>query len=272
VRDFGGSWLFWTCVTILIGFVLIALFAPVLAPYDPNATDLSNALSGPSLQHLLGTDESGRDTLSRVMFGARTSLVGPLFVVVLSTVFGIVVGLLAGWRGGWVDLVLSRVLDILFAFPGLLLAILVVALFGKGMTAPVVAMSVAYLPFVARLTRSLVVQGKTQPYVAAYRVQGFGPTYTATRRLLPNVSSTVLAQSTLNFGYALLDLAALSFLGLGVQPPTPDWGAMVEQGRGAVLSGQPMSAIAPAVAIVVVVVAFNVVGEEIGDRIARRER
>ena len=125
----------------------------------------------------------------------------------------------------------------MFAFPGLLLAILAVALFGKGLAAPVVAMSIAYTPFVARLVRSLVIQAKARPYVAAYQVQGFGRTYVAIRRLLPNVAPTVLAQSTLNFGYALLDLAALSFLGLGVQPPTPDWGAMINEGRGAVLQG-----------------------------------
>ena len=271
LRAFGGAWLYWVCVAVLVGFVLLAIVAPLVAPYDPTATSFANTLAPPSPEHWLGTDEAGRDTLSRLMYGARTSLVGPLCVVVFSTVLGVLVGLVAGWRGGWTDAFLSRVFDILFAFPGLLLAILVVALFGKGMVAPVVAMSIAYLPFVARLTRSLVVQGKARPYVAAYRVQGFGPVHTAVRRLLPNVSSTVLAQSTLNFGYALLDLAALSFLGLGVQPPTADWGYMVNEGRGAVLSGQPLSAVAPALAIVLVVVAFNVVGEELGDRIARRD-
>lgn len=271
LRAFGGSWLYWACVAVLVGFVVVALIAPLIAPYDPDATNLSDTLAPPSPEHWLGTDEAGRDTFSRLLYGARTSLVGPLCVVVFSTILGVVVGLVAGWRGGWVDAVLSRVLDILFAFPGLLLAILVVALFGKGLAAPIIAMSIAYMPFVARLTRSLVVQGKSRPYVAAYRVQGFGPIHTSVRRLLPNVSSTVLAQSTLNFGYALLDLAALSFIGLGIQPPTPDWGSMVNQGRGAVLAGEPLSAVAPALAIVLVVVAFNVVGEELGDRIARRD-
>jgi peptide/nickel transport system permease protein len=271
LRTFGGSWLFWACVAVLVLFVAVAVLAPWIAPYDPDTTNLSDTLAPPSPEHWLGTDEAGRDTYSRLLFGARPSLVGPLFVVLLSTVLGAIVGLVAGWRGGWVDLVLSRIVDVLFAFPGLLLAILVVALFGKGLVAPVIAMSIAYLPFVARLTRSLVVQGKSRPYVSAYRVQGFGPVHTAVRRLLPNVSSTVLAQSTLNFGYALLDLAALSFLGLGIQPPTADWGGMVNFGRGAVLAGEPLSAVAPALAIVAVVVAINVVGEELGDRIARRD-
>lgn len=271
LRSMGGGWLYWVCVVILVGFVVLAVVAPLVAPYDPAATSLSETLAGPSASHLLGTDESGRDTFSRLLYGARTSLIGPLAVVVFSTVMGVAVGVLVGWRGGWVDAVVSRVLDVLFGFPGLLLAMLAVALFGKGLTAPVIVMSIAYLPFVARLTRGLVIQGKSRPYIAAYRVQGFGPVRTAVTRLLPNVASTVLAESTLNFGYALLDLAALSFLGLGVQPPTADWGAMVNGGQGAVLSGQPLSAIAPVVAIVVVVVAFNVVGEELGDRFARRE-
>lgn len=271
MRAFNGGVLFWLCVGIFTTFVLVAVFAPLVAPYDPNATSLSETLLPSSTQHLLGTDQSGRDTFSRLLYGARTSLIGPLTIVIFSTILGVFVGLLAGWRGGWVDAAISRVLDILFGFPGLLVAMLAVALFGKGLTAPIVAMSIAYMPFVARLTRGLVVQGKTRPYIAAYRVQGFGPVHTAVRRLLPNVSSTVLAQATLNFGYALLDLTALSFLGLGVQPPTADWGAMVNDGRGAVLSGEPMSAVAPALAIVLVVVAFNVVGQEFGDRIGRRK-
>ena len=135
--------------------VISAVFAPLLAPYDPDFVDLANVLSGPTSAHWLGTDALGRDTLSRMMFGARTSLLGPLLVVVLSTIIGILLGLLAAWRGGWLDAVLARVFDLLFAFPALLLAILAVALFGKGLVAPVIAMSIAYAPFVARLVRSL---------------------------------------------------------------------------------------------------------------------
>ncbi len=271
LRSFGGAPLYGVSIVVLAAFVLVAVLAPLIAPYDPAALDLSNALAPPSPQHWLGTNELGQDTFSRLLYGAQTSLVGPLCVVVFSTVLGVLLGLIAGWRGGWTDAFLTRVFDILFAFPGLLLAILVVALFGKGMVAPIIAMSIAYMPFVARLTRSLVITHRSRPYVQAYRVQGFGGASIALRRVLPNTSATVLSQSTLNFGYALLDLAALSFIGLGVQPPTPDWGSMVNQGRGAVLAGEPLSAIAPALAIVIVVVAFNVVGEELGDRIARRD-
>jgi len=272
LRSFGGGWMFWIGVVVLVGFVFVAIFAPLLAPYDPTAIDLSNALAPPSPEHWLGTNASGQDTFSRLIYGARTSLIGPLAVVIFSTVFGILLGLVAGWRGGWADMVISRTLDILFAFPGLLLAIIAVALFGKGLVAPVIAMSIAYSPFVARLVRSLVIQAKSRPYVQAYAVQGFGPIHIASRRVLPNVSPTVLAQSTLNFGYALLDLAALSFLGLGVQPPTPDWGAMINEAQGAVLQGEPLSAVAPSLAVIITVVAFNIVGEEIGDRIAGRDK
>ena len=271
LRAFGGSWLFVLSCAVLVGFVLLAVFAPLLAPYPPDATNLLDSLAPPSSEHWLGTNQVGQDTLSRLIYGSRTSLVGPMLIVIFSTILGILFGLIAGWCGGWVDAGLSRVFDIMFAFPGLLLAILAVALFGKGLLAPVIAMSIAYMPFVARLVRSLVMQAKARPYIAAYTVQGFGSIHIASRRLLPNVAPTVLAQSTLNFGYAMIDLAALSFLGLGVQPPTADWGAMINEGRGAILAGTPLSAVAPSVAIVIVVVAFNIVGEALADRLAGRK-
>lgn len=271
LRGWGDRWLLWPSVAILVLFVLFALFAPWIVPYDPTAPDFQAVLAPPSPQHWLGTDDLGRDTWSRLVYGARLSLVGPLAVVVFSTILGVVVGLVAGWRGGWVDALISRILDILFAFPALLLAVLAVALFGKGLLAPVLAMSIAYTPFVARLVRGLVISGRSRPFVSAYAVQGFGPTHIAVRRVLPFVAPTVLAQSTVNFGYALLDLAALSFLGLGVQPPTPDWGSMINEGRAAVLAGEPLPAVVPAIAIILTVVAFNVVGDHLGERIARRD-
>ncbi|MGW0749716.1 ABC transporter permease [Streptomyces sp. NPDC002587] len=271
LRNLGGSRLQRACLMLLVLFVLVALLAPWLAPQDPTFGRLGDSLLGPGADHWLGTDQGGHDTFSALIAGARTSLAGPLAVVVFSTVAGIAVGLFTGWRGGWADSLLGRVLDVLFAFPALLLAILAVALFGKGMTAPVVAMAIAYMPYTARLVRGLVVQEKARPYVAAYRVQGHSAPYVTVRRMLPNIAPTLLAQSTVNFGYALLDLAALSFLGLGVQPPTPDWGAMINQGQAAVLQGRPLSAVVPAVAVVLVVVAFNVVGEDLGDRLAGRD-
>jgi len=246
---------------------LAAVFAPWIAPYDPDQVDLAAFYSGPTTAHWLGTDALGRDILSRLIYGARTALLGPLLVVVSSTILGILLGLLAGWRGGWIDSVLGRIFDVVFAFPSLLIAIMAVALFGKGLVAPVIAMSIAYAPFVARLTRSLVASERSRPYVAAYRVQGFSGSWIALRRVLPNVTPIVGAQSTLNFGYVLAELAALSFLGLGVQAPTADWGAMINEAQAGLLGGHFLPAIVPAVAVVIVVVAVNVIGEELSDRI-----
>jgi ABC-type dipeptide/oligopeptide/nickel transport system permease subunit len=244
-----------------------AILAPWIAPYDPDQVDLAAVYASPSSAHWLGTDALGRDILSRMMYGARTALLAPLIVVISSTVVGILLGLLAGWRGGWVDSVLGRIFDVVFAFPSLLIAIMAVALFGKGLVAPVIAMSIAYAPFVARLTRSLVASERSRPYVSAYRVQGFSGGFIATRRVLPNVTPIVGAQSTLNFGYVLAELAALSFLGLGVQAPTADWGAMINEAQAGLLGGHFLPAIVPAAAVVIAVVAVNVIGEELSDRI-----
>ncbi|MFE6964915.1 ABC transporter permease [Agromyces sp. NPDC057679] len=246
---------------------LAAIFAPFIAPYPPDQLDFAAVNAGPSAAHWLGTDALGRDLLSRLIYGARTALLGPLLVVIGSTIIGMLLGLLAGWRGGWIDSVLGRVFDVLFAFPSLLLAIMAVALFGKGLVAPVIAMSIAYAPFVARLTRALVKAERTRPYVSAYRVQGFSGPWIALRRVLPNVTPIVGAQSTLNFGYVLAELAGLSFLGLGVQPPTPDWGAMINEAQPGIVGGFFLPAIVPAVAVVLVVVAVNIIGEELSERI-----
>ncbi|MER5809014.1 ABC transporter permease [Streptomyces sp. NPDC002033] len=267
-----GSPLHLLCLGLVAVVVLAALLAPWLVPHDPNAVDLGNALAGPSAAHPLGADAAGRDTLSRLLLGARTSLLGPLGVVVFSTVAGIAVGTAAAWRGGWLDSVLSRSTELVFAFPGMLLAILIISVYGEGLLAPVLALAVAYLPYVSRLTRSLVLAERARPYVSAYRVQGHSALQICLRHILPNIAPVVLAQSTVNFGYALMDLAGLSFLGLGVPALTPDWGRMVFDGQSAVQHGYPLSAVLPCAFIVLTVVAFNVVGERWADRIARRDR
>lgn len=259
--------IFTVAVVVLAVVTFAAVFAPWIAPYDPDTPDFTAFYAPPSPAHWLGTDALGRDLLSRIIYGGRTALVGPLLVVVFSTILGILLGLLAGWRGGWIDAALSRVFDVLFAFPSLLIAIMAVALFGKGLVAPVIAMSIAYAPFVARLTRSLIAAERTRPYVAAYRVQGFSGPWITLRRVLPNVAPIVGAQSTLNFGYVLAELAGLSFLGLGVQPPTADWGGMINEAQAGVAAGHFLPAIAPAVVVVIVVVAINIIGEELSDRI-----
>lgn len=258
------------CLAFVALVVLASLFAPWLAPSDPNAVDLSRALAGTTVDHPLGADAAGRDTLSRLLVGARASLLGPLGVVAFSTVLGVAVGMAAAWRGGWLDSVLSRSTELVFAFPGMLLAIIVISVYGEGLLAPVIALAVAYLPYVSRLTRSLVLAERMRPYVSAYQVQGHSPFAICLRHILPNIAPVVLAQATINFGYALMDLAGLSFLGLGVPPLTPDWGRMVFDGQTAIQHGYPLSAVVPCVLIVLTVVAFNVVGERWADRVARR--
>lgn len=267
-----GSPLHLICLGLVALIVAAALLAPWVVPHDPNAVDLGAALAGPSADHPLGVDAAGRDTLSRLLLGARTSLLGPLGVVVFSTVVGVAVGTAAAWRGGWLDSLLSRSTELVFAFPGLLLAILIISVYGEGLLAPVVALAVAYLPYVSRLTRSLVLAERERPYVSAYQVQGHSALQICLRHVLPNIAPVVLAQATINFGYALMDLAGLSFLGLGVPPLTPDWGRMVFDGQTAIQHGYPLSAVMPCVLIVLTVVAFNVVGERWADRVARRDR
>ena len=262
-----SSGLFYASAIVLAVVALAAAFAPLVAPYDPDAVDFLSFYGSPSAAHWLGTDGLGRDILSRMIFGARTALLGPLLVVIVSTVFGVLLGLVAAWRGGWIDAALSRVFEVVFSFPSLLIGIMAVALFGKGLTAPVIAMSIAYIPYVARLTRSLILAERTRPYVAAYRVQGFSEPWIALRRVLPNVTPIVGAQSTLNFGYVLAELAALSFLGLGVQAPTADWGSMINEAKAGLIGGHFLPALVPAIAVVIVVVAVNIIGEELSERI-----
>lgn len=268
IRSVGG--LFWIAVVVLALLVLFAILAPLLAPDDPLSIDLSNVLQGSTSEHLLGTDQAGRDILSRLMYGARSSLLGALWVVVVSTVLGVAAGVTAAWHGRWIDGILSRSSDLLFSFPGLLLAILAVTLFGTGLAAPVIALAIAYTPYVARLSRSAALVERDRPYIAALRVQGFGGFAICMKHLIPNIAPVVFAQATIDFGYALIDLAALSYLGLGVQPPAADWGVMVSEGQSSVLRGAPQQSLFAGVAIVITVVAFNVVGEGLADRIARR--
>lgn len=251
--------------------VLSACFSGLLAPFDPLEVDLSLINAAPGTEgHLLGTDGSGRDILSRLIFGARTSLLGPLLAILMATVLGIAIGAAAAWFGGWIDSVLSRVTDFLFAFPGLLAAVFTVALFGPGFLAPAIGIAIAYAPVIARLTRTVIVQERNKLYVRADEVLGFAPIRTLVRTIMPNALPIVISQCILSFGYALVDLAGLSFLGLGVQAPTPDWGVMLNESSSSMLQGAWWVMLAPAVVIIGVVVAFNVVGEELLDSRRRR--
>jgi peptide/nickel transport system permease protein len=245
------------CSVIIGVLVIMALLGPWIAPKDPDAINLADSL--------LPAGDSGRDIFSRIIAGARLSLLGPLLVVAISTAVGVPLGLLAGYRGGIADAIVSRLCDLLFAFPPLLLAIVIVATFGAGFETATIAIAITYIPLLARVVRGVVLSERTKPYVEACKVQGFSGMRTALRHVLPNVAPTIVAQSTLNFGYALLDLAGLAFLGLGVQPPTADWGAMLAAGRQSLLI-EPNELMFASLAITISVVAFNVVGDAIGER------
>jgi peptide/nickel transport system permease protein len=254
----------------LVLVALAAAFAPWLAPHSPSDTSLIDSLLPPgSPDHLLGTDSTGRDVLSRLMYGARLSLLAPLAVVAIATVAGVVIGLAAARGPDWLDTLLSRAMDVVFAFPGLLLAMLAVAVFGRGLTAPMIALAISYTPFVGRVVRSLALQEAARPYVDSYQVMGFSRLTVTVRHILPNLVPVIAAQSALSFGYALVDLATLSFLGLGVQPPASDWGSMIAQAQPALLQGLPWSAVIPGLAVLLTVIAVNVVGDHLADTVGR---
>ena len=251
---------------VIVFLALVAILAPVITPHDPNAIDLLHPFAGPSSEHLLGTDDTGRDLLSRLIAGSRTSLVGPLLVVLLEVALGVPLALLAAWRGGFVDGVLSRVLDVIFAFPGILLAILVIAFFGAGLRSAVIALAIAHMPYLARVTRGAAIRERRLAYVAALEVQGFSAFRICARHLVPNLVPLIVAQATVSFGYVMIDLAGLSFLGLGVQPPTADWGVMVSAGEQNILAGHPAQSLYAGALIVITVCAFTLLGERLADR------
>jgi len=252
--------------TVVVAAAAVAVIGPLLAPYDPNLPQLSQYFVGPSPEHLLGFDASGRDVLSRLLYGARTSMIGPVAVTLICMTLGSVLAVTAAWRGGTYDAVISSSLDIVFAFPGILLAVLAAAVFGAGLLAPVLALSVAYTPYVARVLRGAALRERAQQYIAALEVQGASSIAICFRHLIPNMLHLIVAQATTLFGYAMVDLAAISFLGLGVQPPAADWGVMVSENQQGIIQGYSIPALAAGLCIVVVVVAFNILGERLYER------
>ena len=261
VKRRGLGWGSWIAIGVLVFFLLVALIGPLIVTTDPNDISLidANGPAGPG--HLLGFDGQGRDLLARLVTGARSSLLGPLLVVIISTVLGGIIAFSAAWVGGTYDAIVARVIDAMFAFPGLLLAILAVSLVGPGLLAASIALSIGYTPYVARIIRSSVLQERNLPYVSALTVQGLSGLRICVRHLLPNVSGIIVAAATLSYGYALIDLAALSFIGLGVQPPQSDWGVMVADGIPGLLSGYPQESLYASLCIVLVVGAVNFLGD-----------
>jgi len=251
---------------------LVALFSPVISPYDPLLTHPDDSYLRPlSPGHILGTDELGRDLLSRVLWGARVSLPVAFVAVSVGLVGGGLIGLASGYAGGLVDLLLMRLIDALLAFPGLILAIAVVAALGPGLRNAMIAIGIVAIPVYARLVRAMVLQLRQMEFVIATRSLGATPLRLILRHLIPNLLNPVIVQISLSAGFAILAEATLSFLGLGAQLPTPDWGQMINTGA-AFLTNDPWLAIVPGAAISITVYSFNFMGDSLRDALDPRLR
>ena len=251
---------------VIAAAATVAVVGRMVAPNDPDRADISNAYVGSSPEHWLGFDGQGRDIFSRILVGARISLAAGFASVAIGGLIGTALGLLAGYYEGWWDRIVMRISDVLFAFPGILLAVLVAAVFGASLTTAALALAVAYTPYIARVVRSAAAREREQPYIAALEVQGHSSWSICIRHLVPNVLPLVVAQATIVFGYAMVDLAAISFIGLGVQAPDTDWGLMVASGQPGTLQGYLAESFSAGLCIVIVVVAFNLLGERLADR------
>ncbi|MBN1536914.1 MAG: ABC transporter permease [Anaerolineales bacterium] len=245
---------------ILILLLVMAVAGPYLAPYDPNALDMANRLSTPDSNHLLGTDEFGRDVLSRIIYGAQVSLKVGLIAVGISMVAGTLLGVLSGYYGGLIDEIIMRLMDILFAFPAILLAIAILAILGEGVENAMIAIGVVYTPIFARITRGSALTVRQTTYVEASRALGASDGWIIFSHLLPNVSAPIIVEASLSLAFAILNEAALSFLGLGTQIPDPSWGRMLKESRGFIQSA-PWLGIFPGLAIMLTVMGFNFVGD-----------
>ena len=253
-------------LVIVLVAVLAALVGPALSPYNPAAQELARRLEPPTLSHPFGLDELGRDILARLVAGARISLLVGLAVVSVSSVVGMLVGSIAGYFGGRVDDVISRVVDVLMAFPGILLAIALVAVLGPSLTNVVLALSVIGWVGYARLVRGQALRARELDFVHAARALGAGSPRVVLRHVLPSAFPAVVVQATLGMAGAIIAEASLSFLGLGVQPPTPSWGTMLDAGR-AHLFDAPHLTIFPGLAIALLVLGFNFLGDGLRDRV-----
>lgn len=255
---------------ILVFFILTALFAGYIAPHDPEKANLELRLKEPCQEYPLGTDHLGRCILSRLIFGARVSLSVGLLVVSFSLVLGLTIGTLSGYYGGWLDEIVMRVVDAFLAFPSLLLALGIAGLFGAGFINMVIALVVVDWAGYARLARSSVMAIKEQDYIKAAKGLGAGDMHVILHHVIPNVMSSLIVMATIGMGYVILSAAGLSFLGFGVQPPTPEWGSMLNEGKTYIRSA-PYIMIFPGLAIMFTVLAFNYLGDELRDLFDPRE-
>ncbi len=249
---------------LVILLLLTALFSKYLAPYDPNAQNLEEALQAPSARHIMGTDRHGRDMFSRVLVGGQTSIFAALALVAMISVFGTVVGTLCGYYGGRLDAIVMRISDVCLAFPGLVFAMAVAALLGGGVRNAVIALAVISWPKYSRVARSQTLAIKDGPFVSAARLAGNSSMQTILRHILPNISGPILVTAMLDIGTMMMELAGLSFLGLGAQPPTAEWGNMMNSGRS-MLQIYPWIVLSPGIGIFISVVLFNLLGDTVRD-------
>jgi dipeptide transport system permease protein len=257
-------------LVVFTALVLIAIFAPFLAPHDPDIQNRDALLMPPafvdggSWTYILGTDAVGRDILSRLIFGSRFSLFIGVIVVTVALAGGVTVGLIAGYVRGWLDTMIMRVMDVILAFPSLLLALVLVAVLGPGLVNAMIAIAIVLQPHFVRLTRAAVITEANREYVISARIAGASPFYLMTRTILPNCLGPVIVQAALSFSTAILDAAALGFLGMGAQPPTPEWGTMLAEAREFILRAWWVETF-PGLAILITVLAINLMGDGLRD-------
>lgn len=269
VRDYTKQKLVVLSVLVLL-LLLVSAFASYLVPYDPYAQDLNNALQAPNAAHILGTDRYGRDMLSRVIMGSRTTIYSSLLLVVIITVTGTAVGIFCGYHGGKADAFVMRISDIFLAFPGMVFAIAVAGVTGGGIMNAVAALASISWPKFARIARSQVMTVKTAPYIAAAKLAGSGAFKIVFRHILPNIAGPIIVTAVLDIGTMMMEIAGLSFLGLGAKPPIAEWGSMMSNGRS-MLQTSPWVILAPGFAIFITVMLFNLLGDTVRDVLDPRQ-
>ncbi len=258
-------------LAIIVLLVLVAIFGPLIEPYDPNETDMSVSFKPPSAEHWFGTDQLGRDLFSRIIDGTRISLTVGLAAVAMSLAVGTLFGAIAGYRGGKTDTVIMRVMDMMLAIPSILLAIAFMAALGKGLDKAVIAIGLVSIPEYARIVRGCILSVKENDYIQAARVVGNKSGRVVFRHIMPNILSSIVVRATLGISTAVLETSALGFLGLGVQPPFAEWGDMLGRARGFIFSA-PYTLIFPGIAITITVLAFNLLGDGLRDALDPKSR
>ncbi len=271
MKRFFGNFAFTSGLILTVALIVVALAAPLIAPFDPNQQDTARRLEAPSHEHLLGLDDLGRDVLSRIIWGSRVSLRVGFSVVILASIIGITLGAMAGYFGGWMETVIMRVTDILLSFPGILLAIAMVAVLGPSLNNVIIALATQGWVGYARLGRGQVLKVREMDYVVAAKALGARSPRVILLHVLPNIMNPVIVMATLGLAGAILSEAALSFLGLGVQPPTPSWGAMLTSGRRYLGLANHL-AIWPGVAIMLAVMGLNFLGDGLIDALDPKYR